>query len=214
MKAVSCISPPGFEAQYLATLRDALDRDGFVVVPAALNDEWVARLHRAFEVAPVPPSGTQHVTITDTTPEVESWRALERHPLFSAGAHHVLGPSYRVAEVHGRNPLPGFGQQGLHADDLPRAPGEPYSVFTTLWMLDDFTPENGATRVVPRSHLSPHPPAKSVAQPHAHHPDEHITVGRAGSVLIMNGHLWHSGRRNDSTGPRRCVQMLARRLRS
>ena len=85
MKAVSCISPPGFEAQYLATLRDALDRDGFVVVPAALNDEWVARLHRAFEVAPVPPSGTQHVTITDTTPEVESWRALERHPLFSAG---------------------------------------------------------------------------------------------------------------------------------
>ena len=91
MKAVSCISPPGFEAQYLATLRDALDRDGFVVVPAALNDEWVARLHRAFEVAPVPPSGTQHVTITDTTPEVESWRALERHPLFSAGAHHVLG---------------------------------------------------------------------------------------------------------------------------
>ena len=94
---------------------------------------------------------------------------------------------------------------------MPRAPGDPYSVFTTLWMLDDFIPENGATRVVPRTHLSPHPPAKSLAQPLAHHPDERIIVGRAGGVLMMNGHLWHSGRRNDSSGPRRCVQMLAHR---
>ncbi|MBX5463154.1 MAG: phytanoyl-CoA dioxygenase family protein [Steroidobacteraceae bacterium] len=214
MKAVPCISPPELDTERLAVLRDALDRDGFIIVPAALNDDWVACLRRAFDVAPVPPSGTQHVTISDTTSEVESWRALERHPLFVAGAEHVLGSSQWVAEVHGRNPLPGFGQQGLHPDAVPRAPGEPYSVFTALWMLDDFTPENGATRVVPRSHLSPHPPAKSVAQPLAHHPDERIAVGRAGSVLLMNGHLWHSGRRNDSTGPRRCVQMVARRLRS
>lgn len=214
MKTASHTPPPELSARALASLREALDRDGFIVVPAALDDGWVARLRRAFEAAAVQASGTQHVTITETTPEVESWRALEKHPVFIAAANHVLGPSYRVADVHGRNPLPGFGQQGLHADDVPRAPGDPYTVFTTLWMLDDFTAENGATRVVPRTHVSPHPPAKSLAQPLAHHPDEQIAVGHAGSVLMMNGHTWHSGRRNNSTGPRRCVQMLAHRLRS
>jgi ectoine hydroxylase-related dioxygenase (phytanoyl-CoA dioxygenase family) len=212
MKAAPRIPLPEINAQSPALLRDALDREGFIVIPAALDDDWIARLRRAFEAAPAQTSGTQHVAITDSTPEVESWRALERHPLFIAGADHVLGPSHRVADVHGRNPLPGFGQQGLHSDNVPRAPGDPYTVFTTLWMLDDFTPENGATRVVPRTHVSPHPPAKSLAQPLAHHPDEHIVVGRAGSVLMMNGHLWHSGRRNDSSGPRRCVQMLAHRF--
>lgn len=214
MNAASRMSPPEIDPRRLAWLRDALDRDGFIIVPAALDDDWVARLRRAFEAAPVQASGTQHVTITDATPEVDSWRVLERHPLLIAGVTHVLGPAHRVADIHGRNPLPGFGQQGLHPDDVARAPGDPYTVFTALWMLDDFTAENGATRVVPRTHVSPRPPPKSLGQPLAHHPDEHIAVGRAGSVLMMNGHLWHSGRRNDSKGPRRSVQMVVRRARA
>jgi len=212
MKAASRISPPEIDARGLASLHSALDRDGFIVVPAALDEAWVARLRRAFESAPVQASGTQHVTINEATPEVESWRALERHPLLIAGAEHVLAGAHRVADFHGRNPLPGFGQQGLHTDDVPRAPGAPYVVFTTLWMLDDFTAENGATRVVPGSHLIARPIAKAFAQPLARHPDEYIAVGRSGSVLILNGHLWHSGRCNSSSGPRRSVQMVVRRV--
>jgi ectoine hydroxylase-related dioxygenase (phytanoyl-CoA dioxygenase family) len=196
-----------------AAFRDmlsALDHAGYVVVVDALDEQWVTRLRRAFEVAPIQASGTQHVEIVDSTPEVESWRALEYHPALVAAAEHVLGGARRLVDIHGRNPLPGFGQQGLHTDAVPRAPGDPYSVFTTLWMLDDFTVENGATRVVPGSHLQPRPIAKALAQPLARHPDEIIPVGRAGSALMLNGHLLHSGRRNDSKGPRRAVQMVVR----
>jgi ectoine hydroxylase-related dioxygenase (phytanoyl-CoA dioxygenase family) len=210
MKAASRIPLPEPDARRIASLHGALDRDGFIIVPAALDEGWVARLNRAFESAPVQASGTQHVTISDATPEVESWRALERHPLLIAGAEHVLAGAHRLADFHGRNPLPGFGQQGLHTDDVPRAPSAPYVVFTTLWMLDDFTAQNGATRVVPGSHLITRPISKSLAQPLAHHPDEYIAVGRAGSVLMLNGHLWHSGRKNSSNGPRRSVQMVVR----
>src|SRR5262245_34087998 len=78
-------------------------------------------------------------------------------------------------------------------------------------MLDDFTPENGATRVVPGSHRITRPLAKDLAQPLARHRDEKVIVGSAGSVLIFNGYLWHSGRRNDSKGPRRAIQMGLRR---
>jgi ectoine hydroxylase-related dioxygenase (phytanoyl-CoA dioxygenase family) len=198
----------------LAPVLSALDRDGYVVVRNALDEHWVERLRRAFENAPVQASGTQHVEITEETPEVDAWRALERHPTLVTAVAHVLAGAPWVANVHGRNPLPGFGQQGLHADDLPRASGEPFRVFTTLWMLDDFTADNGATRVVPGSHLFTRLPPKALGQPLAHHPDERVPEGRAGDALMLNGHLWHSGRRNGSDGPRRSVQMVMRRART
>ena len=186
---------------------EALDRDGYVVVPDALDRPRLAELHRAFEAAPQS-SGTQHVTLTDDTPRVATWRGLSDHPALAAAARHILERPYRVREVHGRNPLPGYGQQGLHADWIPRAPGTPYYVVTSIWMLDDFTPDNGATRLVPGSHRVVKPLPKPLAQPLAHHPDERIVTGRAGSLLVFNGHVWHSGRRNDSAGARRAAQLV------
>lgn len=187
---------------------DALDRAGYVVVPGALDASRVAELRRAFESVPQS-SGTQHVTVAADTPSLDVWHSLSGHPALTAAAEHILGRPYRTREVHGRNPLPGYGQQGLHADWIPRAPGAPYFVVTSIWMLDDFTPENGATRIVPGSHhITMKPLPKPLAQPLAHHPDERIVTGRGGSLLVFNGHVWHSGRRNDSTGTRRAVQLV------
>ena len=188
----------------------ALGRDGYVLVECALDGEEVVRLRRAFEDAPVQDGGTQHVAIDDKTPEVAAWRALEHHPALIAAAEHVLSRPFSLASMHGRNPLPGFGQQGLHSDWPRQSDGRAIMV-TALWMLDDFTAEDGATRVVPGSHLMTRPLAKDYAQPLARHPEEKIVTGRAGDVLIFNGYLWHSGRKNSSTGPRRAVQMGLRR---
>ena len=47
-----------------------------------------------------------------------------------------------------------------------------------------------------------------LAQPLARHPAECVITGQPGDVLILDGRLWHSGRRNDSTGPRRAGQMV------
>jgi len=192
------------------SLCEALDLDGYIVVTQALDEHWLVRLRLAFENAPVQSSGTQHVEILEETPELDAWLELAHHPAVVAAADHVLSRPYHVAGLHGRNPLPGFGQQGLHAD-WTRTAGEPYRVLTTLWMLDDFTTQNGATRVVPGTHRFLQGPSKSLAQPLARHPDEKIITGLAGSVLIFNGYLWHSGRRNESSGPRRAVQMALHR---
>lgn len=138
-----------------------------------------------------------------------AWSELLAHPLTSALAAAVL-PRPAVFTAHGRNPLPGYGQQGLHADSPPREPGEGALVVTAIWMLDHFTLHNGATRVVPGTHRLAHPVPRAYAQPSAHHPDEIVVTGDAGSVLVLNGHLWHSGTLNRSDGPRRAVQMTAR----
>lgn len=191
-------------------LRD-LDEHGYSVLVGVLSPAEVARLCLAFERSPTPASGTQHITIDEQTPEADAWAELRVHPRIGAIAEHLLGLGYIVRDLHGRNPLPGFGQQGLHADWPTRAPGEPPAVLTALWMLDDFTVENGATRVVPGSHRELRPLPRALAQPLARHPDERVITGAAGSVLVFNGHLWHAGRQNQSARSRRTVQMVVQR---
>jgi ectoine hydroxylase-related dioxygenase (phytanoyl-CoA dioxygenase family) len=186
----------------------ALDREGYAVVPGALDAAWVERLRCAFECAPAQRDGTQHVEPTPATPDHASWLALREHPVILAAAQHVLGRLFRIRDLHGRNPLPGYGQQGLHADWMPRASVEPYHVLTALWMLDDFAADNGATRLVPGTHRILRPIPKSLGQPGSKHPDETFVTGRAGSVLVFNGHTWHSGRKNASERPRRAAQMV------
>lgn len=188
---------------------DELDAEGYVVLRAALTSDRIDRLRRAFEQAPVRRDGTQHVEIEEETPELDTWLELKEYVLLRRVADRLLGCPYAF-RVHGRNPLPGYGQQGLHADSQPRQPGDPVLAVTAIWMLDAFTVENGATRVVPRTHLLPHAVPRRYAQPLAHHPQELVVTAPAGSVLIFNGHLWHSGRQNQSLGPRRAVQMTAR----
>jgi ectoine hydroxylase-related dioxygenase (phytanoyl-CoA dioxygenase family) len=186
----------------------ALDRDGYVVVDRLLETAWVRRLSRAFEAAPPQANGTQHVRVTATTPEYDAWLALTRHPDILALAAHVVSTPLHVRDIHGRNPLPGYGQQGLHGDSPLPAATPHASVATAIVMLDDFTSCNGATRVVPGTHVERRAIRKELSQPIARHPRERLVTGRAGTVLLLNGHVWHSGTRNTSGAARRAVQMV------
>jgi ectoine hydroxylase-related dioxygenase (phytanoyl-CoA dioxygenase family) len=127
------------------------------------------------------------------------------HPKVLAAAYHVLRRPFKSTGVVGRDPAPGHGQQALHADWM-RAPSEPFHFVTTLWLLDDFTPDNGATRLVPGSHRMPNALPKSMARPESRHPDQKVITAAAGSVLLFNGHLLHSGTRNHSGRRRRVLQ--------
>jgi hypothetical protein len=74
--------------------------------------------------------------------------------------------------------------------------------------IDDFTPDNGATRIVPRSHLSRNPLSNALGDPGARQKDEIVVTGSADTVLLFNGRLWHSGTKNRSGARRRAVQLL------
>ena len=113
---------------------EQLDRDGYIVLPALIDVPTIARQCLAFDAAPPQRDGTQHVRLDDATPQREAWSELTKHPIVRPAAAHVLGSSLHVRDVHGRNPLPGYGQQGLHADSPNRAPGAPYEVVTALFM--------------------------------------------------------------------------------
>ena len=88
--------------------------------------------------------------------------------------------------------------QPIHADDqlIPLAKPHVPTVCNTMWALTDFTEENGATRIIPGSHLRDHSP--EYGQPYDSIPAEM----KKGSVLIWHGSLWHGGGAN-RTGARR-----------
>ena len=70
-----------------------------------------------------------------------------------------------------------------------------------MWMLDDFTPDNGALHVVPRSHRWGRLPQDALADPRGLHPDEVLVTGRAGTIVVLNAHPWHGGLANRARTP-------------
>ncbi|MBN9393365.1 MAG: phytanoyl-CoA dioxygenase family protein [Chloroflexi bacterium] len=197
--------------------KDSLDRQGFLIVPGLLDKKWLEQLRAAFEQLleehekengqhARQTTGTRHVPISLAPGQI--FEDVYTHPKLLAAVRHILGDDLRFGGIHGRDPLPGFGQQGLHSDAPPRQPGSPYLVVTSLWALDDFTIKNGATRLVPGTHTETGLPPKETRQPNYNHPGQIFAVAPAGSAIIFNGHLWHSGTQNNSQEPRRTLQCV------
>lgn len=136
----------------------------------------------------------------------EPFRRLVSHPMLLEAAEAVLGPDWKLSSLNYRAALPGEQSlQPLHCDMglVPDALGN--AVFNSIWMLDDFTVENGPTRFVPGTHRSGRLPSEVMADPSAPHPEEQVTLGRAGDVVLMNSHLWHGGTANCTALPRRSL---------
>jgi ectoine hydroxylase-related dioxygenase (phytanoyl-CoA dioxygenase family) len=116
---------------------------------------------------------------------------------------HVLGGDLKLSSLNARSADPnGDVGQPLHVDMAAIADDRGYWVCNTVWLLDDFTAENGATRMIPGSHKWRKRPQDELADPMAPHPDEILLLGKAGSIAVMNAHMWHGGTANRSAAPR------------
>lgn len=135
-------------------------------------------------------------------------RLLEMPELLSL-VGEVLGPDFKLSSMNARSANPHSADpQPLHADMGAVADARGYWVCNSVWMLDDFTPLNGATRVVPGSHRWGKLPQHVLADPYAPHPDEVLLTGPAGSVVVYNAHLWHGGTANRTAAPRSALHVF------
>jgi len=178
-----------------------LEADGYVVVEGVLSPDEVAATRADLQaVLASTPTGrndfegfaTQRVYALFAKTRAFDGPATD--PLLLGVLDRVLGPSQLSAPV-GIQIGPGEKAQVLHRDDsiypLPTPHGE--VVLNTMWPFDDFTSENGATRLVPgshRDHTAPDEPATIVAEM------------PAGSAMFYLGSLWHGGGANRTDRPR------------
>lgn len=127
-------------------------------------------------------------------------------PLVLSAVNLVVGSELKLSSLNSRTSSSGHGGQFIHADWNAPPQDAQYQSVNVIWLLDDFTLDNGATRVIPGSHKRSFGIRQSVDDPHAAQPGEVLVTARAGSALVMNGHLWHSGTTNTSSGPRTAIQ--------
>ncbi len=181
---------------------EQLETNGYAVIPDALDAAQVAALKAELEAAIAADNAVfdREEALTGTA-HPDRWmvhnamlrgRQLARmldHPLMQAYFAHILGDrcilySYQTSSL----PARGTNYSNRIHVDCPRLiPGYPTN-FGALFPLDDLTAENGATYVLPGSHVLAETPAAEDFDRGAKR-----VFCKAGSMLLLNSRLWHRG---------------------
>jgi ectoine hydroxylase-related dioxygenase (phytanoyl-CoA dioxygenase family) len=196
-----------------SSTRQRLDEDGYVPLPGVLTGGQVQAIRaRLAELTAAEgdeaglevhqEAGTDR--LADLVNKDPIFEICFTHPAVLAAVAHVLG-EFRLSSLNSRAVRPGQGHQPLHADWGGPVPPPGYQVCNSIWLLDDFTSVNGATRVVPGSHRLAVRARDALPDPAAAHPGEVLLLAPAGTVVVFNSHLWHGGTHNRSEQPRRAL---------
>jgi ectoine hydroxylase-related dioxygenase (phytanoyl-CoA dioxygenase family) len=196
-----------------------LDRDGYLVLPGLISPDQLAALRQRVdelfteEGVNAGSEFKQEPGARRLANLVNKGRVFEEailSPAVLECMEHVLGPRFKLSSVNVRSTDPhSDADQPLHADSGAVADDSGYIVCNSVWMLDDFTPENGATRFVPGSHLWRRLPEPGFYHPH---PEQQLVLGKAGDVVVMNAHMWHGGTANRTAAPRRAMHVYYTRF--
>jgi ectoine hydroxylase-related dioxygenase (phytanoyl-CoA dioxygenase family) len=179
----------------------AIAEQGYTIVEDAIEvdllDELAAELERLeVELGAVPAAndfeGTETVRIYNLLVHGKAFERIPVHENVLPIVEGVLDRGCLISSLSSIAICAGESPQPIHADDqlMPIAKPHPPTVCNTMWALTDFTEANGATRIIPGTHLSDRSP--DYGAPYDSIPAEM----RRGSVLVWHGSLWHGGGAN------------------
>jgi ectoine hydroxylase-related dioxygenase (phytanoyl-CoA dioxygenase family) len=195
--------------------RRALDEEGYVVVHGVLDRDAIERVRARVEE--LYEEEGEHAgsefrqeegsrRLANLVDKGEIFQRLIATPRVLELVEHVLGPRYKLSSFNARSANPYSSEaQPLHCDAAALPDESGYWVCNTIWPLDDFTLENGATRVIPGSQNWKQLPQETLADATVAHPQEVLLTASAGSVVVMNTHAWHGGTANRTANHRRAL---------
>ena len=195
--------------------RNFLDESGYLLLDGILSDDELIYLRKRLDELAEIEGENAGSELHREEGTVRLANLLDKDLLFEkfittprvlAGITHVIGTEIQLSSLSSRAALPdGQGQQQLHTDWREAVRPGDYFVCNAAWLIDDYTTENGGTRVIPGSHRRGELPGDALTDCLADHPDQISLSGRAGSVVVFNSHLWHGGRANRTQALRRGV---------
>jgi ectoine hydroxylase-related dioxygenase (phytanoyl-CoA dioxygenase family) len=211
-----------FNGRTFESWREEFDRCGYLIFERVLSTAKVAEIRAALAPHLARDMKGRNDFEGERTNRVYALMAkspvfaeLAIHPLALAFAEAELGESCLLSALLAINLHPGETVQPWHFDDsgakIPR-PRPPLGV-STFWAIDDTTEQNGATEIIPGSHLWDGQFVEGAVRPadFAGKAADRETGDRAdavklampsGSLAITKGTLWHRGGANRSDRPR------------
>jgi len=179
--AVTGLVAPGIADRVAAELRPQLDADGLKSA-SIFNGDLTRRCGRVLITSPSAAALVEHDLVLDVLDETLL----------------PFASTYRISSLSAIEIMPGENDQALHRDDTvyPIDLAGMELTVGVMWALNDFTEENGGTRIVTGSHRylrSWHLPDISRWE---------ASVMPKGSVVFYLGSTWHGGGANRSNAPR------------
>lgn len=188
----------------------ALDEQGFAVLPGPVPPAALPRLSDTYDAAFASArgedirAGSTSTRLSDAAAFGRLFDELVVFPPLIEACCRVIGRPFKLSSFVGRTVRAASRSQELHVDVRRESADWPLLGF--VLMVDDFRPDNGATRVVPGSHRLVETPEAVMPDVFADHPKQALACGVAGSLLVFNGSTWHGHTANTSSGPRRSIQ--------
>jgi ectoine hydroxylase-related dioxygenase (phytanoyl-CoA dioxygenase family) len=190
--------------------------DGFCVVPGVLTpaetDEVRDRLWRAAEESERLGMPTRQIGLDPNEHNVRVFYLLERDAIFRELIQHptaiefvttLLTSDFLISNFTANIALPGSKSMKLHSDQgivVPEPWLQPWSV-NVIWCLNDVDEENGATRYIPGSHK-----IRSASELPRNAVEKTVPFeAPAGSIVVMDGRIWHTSGANVSRSRERAL---------
>jgi ectoine hydroxylase-related dioxygenase (phytanoyl-CoA dioxygenase family) len=181
-------------------VEDAIEPD----LVDALNDELL-RLEDTLGIVPAGNDfeGRDTVRIYNLLVHGEVFERVPVHANVLPIVERVLDDGCLISSLSSIAIGPGESPQPIHADDqlMPIPKPHPPTVCNTMWALTDFTEANGATRIIPGTHVADSSPV------YGQHYDSIPAEMAKGSVLVWHGSLWHGGGANTTEDRRVGIAM-------
>ena len=192
----------------IETILEILDEDAGLIIDNFLSDQNLESIRDDLKpYLNVTRNGQDEFTGFETKrvgalmARSKTCQDLALDPLINQMAESFLGPHCESYQLHFTSAIqigPGESSQILHRDRgvwggyIPR---KIETQFSTVWAINDFTKENGATQVVPGSHKW-HKDREPLPEEIAY------AEMKAGSVFIYTGSVLHGGGTNVTEQPR------------
>ena len=193
-----------------AAAASELQERGFVIVPGPVLPDRLERLASAYDAVMASATGDD-IKVGSTTTRVSDlvnrgavFDDLYVYPPLLEACQRVIGQPFKLSSLLARTLRPHRPAQDLHVDVRRDSADWPLAGF--ILMLDEFRPDNGATRFVPGTHHRAEVPEDVMPDRRADHDEQALACGDAGSLVVFNGSTWHGHVAHTSNRPRRSIQ--------
>lgn len=191
----------------IETAQEKLQRDGWCVLPDVLDpketEKALERLWKAKENSESRGDSTRRADLDPNNSNVRIFYLLELDSIFRNLIEHpaaikmvkgVLGDNFLISNFTANIARPGSKSMGLHSDQSLMCPDPwvaPWNL-NVIWCLTDLYFDNGATLYIPGSH-------NWKTREDIPEEAEKLLVpfrAKAGSIVCMDGRLWHTSGAN------------------